>query len=138
MNSAVLFISPHLQDAAALAGMIVSVPLELDHACEVRQARERLLRFSYGAVLTEATLPDGTWLDVLNAVNELASCSALIVTKRSADDLFWAEVLNQGAYDLLAQPFDTGEVRRILSNACAQSTAASSPVARPRFIALAM
>lgn len=118
--------------------MVASVPLELDHASEVRQVRERLKRYSYGAVLTEARLPDGTWLDVLNAVSDLASCSALIVTKRAADDLFWAEVLNQGAYDLLAQPFDAGEVQRILTNACSQSTAASATPAKSRPFTLAV
>jgi two-component system response regulator PilR (NtrC family) len=127
MNSAVLFVSPRIEDAVELAAMLACVPLELSHAAEVKQARERLLHFSYGAVLTEAKLPDGTWMDVLNAVTETAPYSALIVTKSTADDLFWAEVLNQGAYDLLAQPFDAGEVRRILSNACAQSIPASSP-----------
>jgi DNA-binding NtrC family response regulator len=127
MNTAVLFVSPRLEDAVELAGMLACVPLELSHAGEVKQARERLLHFSYGVVLTEARLPDGTWLDVMNAVAESSPCSALIVTKRAADDLFWAEALNRGAYDLLAQPFDAGEVRRILSNACAQSTAPASP-----------
>ena len=46
---------------------------------------------------------------------------------------FWAEALNLGAYDLLAQPFYEPEVRRILSNACSRpsyraSAASAAPV----------
>ena len=45
----------------------------------------------------------------------------VIVTDPQADARFWAEALNLGAYDLLAQPFYAPEVRRILYNACARS-----------------
>ena len=58
------------------------------------------------------------------ALNELGISSVavaateVIVTDPVADAQFWAEALNLGAYDLLAQPFYEPEVRRILSNAC--------------------
>jgi len=38
-------------------------------------------------------------------------------------------VLNMGAYDLIAQPFATAEVQRILSNACARASSAMKAVA---------
>jgi DNA-binding NtrC family response regulator len=41
----------------------------------------------------------------------------LIVTSRLADDELWAEVLNLGGYDVLAQPFDPQEVYRIVFQA---------------------
>jgi DNA-binding NtrC family response regulator len=34
-----------------------------------------------------------------------------------ADGRFWAEAINLGAYDLLAQPFQRGEVRRLTARA---------------------
>ena len=45
----------------------------------------------------------------------------VIVTDPQADACFWAEALNRGAYDLLAQPFYEPEVRRILYNACSRT-----------------
>ena len=39
------------------------------------------------------------------------------VTDAWADARFWAEAINMGAYDLLAQPFHKTEVRRVLSGA---------------------
>ena len=47
----------------------------------------------------------------------------MIVTDPQADACFWAEALNLGAYDLLAQPFYEPEVRRILYNACSRPPA---------------
>ena len=41
----------------------------------------------------------------------------VIVTDPQADGRLWSEVLNQGGYDLLTQPFYAPEVRRILGNA---------------------
>jgi hypothetical protein len=41
----------------------------------------------------------------------------VIVTDPHVTPRLWAEALNLGAYDLLAQPFYEPEVRRILYNA---------------------
>ncbi len=121
MDHVVLFISPHKLHASALARMLAPVSLGLDHALTFKRGVDRLLEKPYGAVLTEAHLSDGNWTDVVRFVYDLPSAPAVLVTDRIADDRFWAEVLNLGAYDLLAQPFDTGEVQRILVHACTQA-----------------
>jgi DNA-binding response OmpR family regulator len=41
----------------------------------------------------------------------------LVVTSRMADEALWAEVLNMGGYDVLAQPLDTEEVTRVIGAA---------------------
>ena len=41
----------------------------------------------------------------------------LIVASRLADERLWAEALNLGAYDVLAKPFDSTEVTRIVGMA---------------------
>ena len=74
-------------------------------------------------ILTEAALPDGKWQDVLHLVRECPRETEVIVTDPQADACFWAEALNLGAYDLLAQPFYEPEVRRILYNACSRPPA---------------
>jgi DNA-binding NtrC family response regulator len=122
MGVAVLFVSPHHADAAAIATILRPTALRLDHAATLQDARRLLFENSYGAILTEAQLPDGAWTDVMELTFEARVFPAVIVTHPLADDRFWAEVLNLGAYDLLAQPFDQGEVRRILSHACAQTS----------------
>jgi DNA-binding NtrC family response regulator len=121
MRSRILSISGHPEDARKLSEMLHALPLILDHAGSVRQARAQLQVQAYDAVLTEAALSDGNWLDVLHLVRESPREMAVIVTDPKADTRLWAEVLNLGAYDLLTQPFDETEVRRILSNACSRS-----------------
>jgi DNA-binding NtrC family response regulator len=121
MRSTVLFVSPHREDAHRLSQMLSQLPLVFDHVPDLQQARAKLLQSHYGVILTEAGLPDGSWLDVLSLARSLAPGGPeVIVTDPYADARFWAEALNLGAYDLLAQPFYESEVRRILYNACSR------------------
>jgi len=120
MEPSVLFISPNSADAKILSEMLAPTALRLDHAGRLEEARNKLANGPYRVVVTEAELPDGVWTDVIELTYEVGVYPAIIVTGCAADDLFWAEVLNLGAYDLLAQPFDEKEVRRILTNACSQ------------------
>jgi DNA-binding NtrC family response regulator len=121
MEFAVLFISPDNAEAESLAEMLRPAGLGLDRAVRLNEARRMLAERSYRAILTEAELPDGLWTDVIDMTYDLGVFPAIIVTRSTADDVFWAEVLNLGAYDLLAQPFDPKEVCRILANACSQA-----------------
>ena len=118
MRPAVLFVSPHSDDANRLSQMLGPLPLVFDHVADLQQARAKLGQRRYPVILTEAGLPDGSWLDVLSLARDAAPVAEVIVTDLHADARFWAEALNLGAYDLLAQPFRELEVRRILSNAC--------------------
>jgi DNA-binding NtrC family response regulator len=124
MRFRILFISGHSEDVRTLSQMLDSLPLVLDHAEGVRQARTHLNKHRYGVVLTDSILPDGNWLDILDLVRQMPSETQLIVTDPQADARFWSEALNMGAYDLLTQPFYEPEVRRILYNACTRSAPA--------------
>jgi DNA-binding NtrC family response regulator len=106
--------------------MLHALPLKLEHVPSLDHARTRLRRQEYDVILTEAALPDGQWLDVLHLVRECPRETEVIVTDPQADARFWAEALNLGAYDLLAQPFYEPEVRRILYNACSRPPSQSS------------
>ncbi|MBZ5726647.1 MAG: response regulator [Acidobacteriia bacterium] len=100
--------------------MLHSLPLAMDHAGTLRQAHAKLQQHDYDVILTEAALPDGQWLDALHLAREHPRDVEVIVTDPQADARLWAEALNLGAYDLLAQPFYEPEVRRILYNACSR------------------
>jgi DNA-binding NtrC family response regulator len=123
MRSRILFVSGHPDDARRLSRMLHSLPLAVDHVETLQQARVKLQQEDYCVILTEAALPDGGWLDALHLARQCPQALKLIVTDPQADARFWAEVLNLGAYDLLAQPFYEPEVQRILSNACARASA---------------
>ena len=115
MYSGVLFVSPYLQDARSLAQMLDDVSLPVVHANSLKDAASMLEIGHFQVVLTEANLEDGTWLDVLKIAR--STNTQLVVTHPWADARFWAEAINLGAYDLLAQPFFPAEVRRVLTSA---------------------
>lgn len=123
MGSGILFVSPHRQDATVVSRMLGSLSVSIEHVADVKQACAKMQNRTYEVILSAANLPDGTWLDVLDLARRIAPHSEVIVTDRDADARFWAEALNLGAYDLIAQPFASGEVQRILGNACAHASA---------------
>lgn len=120
MRSRILFLSGCREDARCLSRMLHALPMGLEHVESLQQARTLLQRQEYDVILTEAKLPDGKWLDVLDLAREIPHRVEVIVTDPQADARFWAEALNLGAYDLLAQPFYEPEVRRILYNVCSR------------------
>ena len=117
MKNSVLFISPSGEDANTLSSMLGSVSISLRRAGDLKEALWKLEAEPFGVVLTEAQLPDGNWTDVLQHLKQSGKRTAVVVTHRFADGQFWAEILELGAYDLLPQPFCSGEVQRILANA---------------------
>jgi len=123
MGSGILFVSPHREDATVVSRMLGSHSVSIEHVADVKQARVKMQSRRYEVILSAANLPDGTWLEVLDLARRLSPHSEVIVTDRNADARFWAEALNMGAYDLIAQPFASGEVQRILGNACAHASA---------------
>lgn len=126
MEFRVLCISVHQEDAQKLSQMLHALPVALEHARTLKQARAKLLSTDYDVILTESAFPTGTWLDVLHLVREAPREVRVIVTDPKADARFWAEALNLGAYDLLTQPFDEQEVRRIMQNACTRVASAGA------------
>ena len=120
MRSRILFVSGRQEDARRLSQMLHSLPMVIRHVETLQQAHTKLQLEEYSVILTEAALPDGRWLDVLRLASECPQELEVIVTDPHADSRLWAEALNLGVYDLLAQPFYEPEVRRILYNACSR------------------
>lgn len=118
MRSRILVLSGSPEDARQLSQMLRGLPLMLEHAESLQHARAKLFEDDFQAILTEASLPDGQWLDVLHLAREYPHQLQVLVTSPQADAALWADALNLGVYDVLAQPFYEPEVRRILTNAC--------------------
>jgi DNA-binding response OmpR family regulator len=89
----------------------------LVQACSRRQAFHCLVNERVQVVIAESQLPDGDWKNVLAELDRLPSPPNLIVASHLADDRLWAEVLNIGGYDVLAQPFEAEELRRVVASA---------------------
>jgi DNA-binding NtrC family response regulator len=77
----------------------------------------RLRQMQVPIVICERDFEGASWKALLEQAALLPDPPYLIVASRLADEYLWAEALNLGAYDVLAKPFDTGEVLRVLSSA---------------------
>ncbi len=66
-------------------------------------------------VICDRELPDGDWKHVVRRVRTLNNAPAAIVTSLAWDDRLWADVRNQGGYDVLMKPYDGEEVLRTIA-----------------------
>ncbi|MGA9626365.1 MAG: response regulator [Bryobacteraceae bacterium] len=113
------------EDHASLEGILQCSQCDLSPTCNLKlnacpnlaSALKALRKLRVPVVVCESDLHPGTWREVLEELRTLPDPPYLIVTSRVADERLWAEALNLGAYDVLAQPFDVMEVTRIVSMA---------------------
>ena len=91
-------------------------------ACDCSEARE-ILKTKPGVhvVITDVTLPDGDWGSVLEVVRQGQANAEDVVCSRLPELAPWCEILQRGAYDLLVEPHQREEVRRIIEGAAARS-----------------
>jgi DNA-binding response OmpR family regulator len=115
---AALIVSPSGEDHRALTEILRPAGWRVECASSYAQAARYLERQETPVVIAACDLPDGNWKTVLNLLTRMALPPKLIVTAKLADDRLWAEVLNLGGFDVLAQPFCRGEVTRSVGHAC--------------------
>jgi PleD family two-component response regulator len=90
----------------------------LFEARDRRRALQCLERNAVQVVVAESEVPNWNWRKVLADLRQLLPVTPqLVVTSRIADDSLWAEVLNVGGYDVLAQPLERDEVERVIASA---------------------
>jgi DNA-binding response OmpR family regulator len=68
-------------------------------------------------VLTKKAVRDWSWKSLLADLRRLVRPPQLIVTSHLSDEMLWAEALNWGAYDVLAEPLHREEVERVIASA---------------------
>jgi DNA-binding NtrC family response regulator len=70
-----------------------------------RQARTLLrTRPPVDVVITDVTLADGNWSDVLREVVDTGTDTNVVVHASSPDAILWSEVLWRGVYVMLTEP----------------------------------
>jgi DNA-binding NtrC family response regulator len=113
----VLLISPYDEDHQHLAGILKHSNWQQHGVRLQREAFDFLRENITPVVICESELPDGTWQDVLSQFSRMPCPPLLVVTSRMADDRLWSEVLNLGAYNVLAKPLHMKEVFHVAGTA---------------------
>ena len=76
-------------------------------------------------VITDVSLSDGNWSDIFRYLVDNGIHASVVVSSNLADERLWSEVLWRGAYDVLVEPYEPGEVRRIVEGALRAATSGS-------------
>ncbi len=117
-NLTVLAIFPGDEDQMSLSRILAHSSWNLTLLRNFRETQIALRKALPGVVISDSSLSDGhCWRDLLYEIENMEDPPLLIVADRLADDRLWAEVLNLGAHDLLAKPFDKREVLHVVSTA---------------------
>lgn len=95
------------------------------HAQSARTAADgcRIMRKTpVPVIVANCDLKNRCWKDVWRAISKLAAYPRprLIVAADATDEGFWAEVVEVGAYDIIARPFDAKEVLWVVTDAWSQ------------------
>ena len=102
----------------SLSALLESVDAEVVSAATCREARVKLQgSSSIAVVITDATLPDGNWCDLLGCVCAACAESRFIVVSEVVDEHLKAEATWRGVFDLLAEPCDMEEAKRVVEAA---------------------
>ena len=86
--------------------------LFLSRSC--RDACRQLKEHQIGVVVTDKELPDGDWKCLSAAAAHCPVRVPVVVTHCFSEVDALTEILDAGAYDVLAKPFDESEVRQVL------------------------
>ncbi len=108
----VLAVSPLHEDRSSLRGIVSHSSWRLYEADSLSASLAILQQHNIAVVFCESELLPGTYIDLLEHITAKPKPPSLIVASRLADERLWAEALNLGAWDVLAKPFDRGEVLR--------------------------
>ena len=64
-------------------------------------------------VVTDTTLEDANWSDVVRAVVDQGDItSVVVVAAASVDEVLWSEAMWRGVHDILIEPYNHAEPRR--------------------------
>ena len=89
------------------------LPIEdCKEACRVLQTNPYV-----EVILTGPTLPDGSWGDLVAEAARCRSRAKTVICMRTADPRLWIDVLEGGAFDVLVEPYQPEEVKRIVQAA---------------------
>jgi len=107
-----------------LVDALESCGIEVLPVCDCNEARRTLeTKPPVQVVITDSALPDGNWRRVLEIVAQECANIEVVVSLRLGDSTLWLDVLEQGGYDVLVEPYQHEEIRRIVEAAVARSHA---------------
>ncbi len=105
------------EDRNRLTELLQSLHVDVLVHKSLATLRRSLLGDEVNLVITDVTLPDGNWVEVLRLAVEASSSPGILVHSRVINDRLWSEVLWRGAYDMLIAPYSSKDGCRVIESA---------------------
>jgi len=117
-STTALVVHQNSETLAALKGALERHGMRIIHA-ESREQASRILGGKNPAplVFTDTQLPDGTWADILTEPTRATQPVNVIVVARVVDTRFYVKVIETGAFDFLAPPFEATDLAYVVRSA---------------------
>jgi DNA-binding NtrC family response regulator len=112
-----LMVGIHNEDRTLVHDICQKAGYRLLEVSNRRRAIACMVRNHIRVVITVKDGADWDWKGLLGDLRMFTPAPELIVASRNADDRLWAEALNVGAYDVLAQPLVRDEAERVIAAA---------------------
>ena len=113
----VLLVMPR-ECSPLLLKVLKSLDVDVLAVEDCQQARELLQTHpAVDVIIIQVTLADGNWCDLFRYLVDRSSHASVVVSSPQADERLWSDVLWRGAYDLLVEPYESGEVCRVVEGA---------------------
>lgn len=116
-TSQILVISSELGNRRALVEILNRERWETTCASTVNEFEELFPTRQLALVFCERQLRDGTYRDVLRTIRARNTSLRMVVTSRLADWDEYLEVLEEGAFDLIATPCRSADVNWVIHRA---------------------
>jgi DNA-binding NtrC family response regulator len=111
----IMLVSPLESDHVALRRILSRSNWRLHSAFLREEAVTLMRRQSIPVVICVEDSRDRTWEALLDEAVIIPGGPRVVVSSHLADNHLWAEVLQAGAYDFLAMPWEPREVLRVIS-----------------------
>ncbi len=113
-----LIVHQNSDTLATLKGALERQGMTIVHAQSRAQAKRMLGGMNPAPlVFTDTQLPDGTWADILALAQKAKLPVNVIVVARVVDTRFYVEVIETGAFDFLAPPFNATDLAYVVRSA---------------------
>lgn len=109
----VLAATPNDRHYQALETAISGTGWALFQSRNIVEALSSVINHQIEVIFTDCHLPDGSWREMIQALQACRNAPRVIVFSAHADDRLWMEVLHCGGYDLVATPFNREEISRV-------------------------
>lgn len=91
--------------------------MEAISCTSVQEARVLLPDPTFSLIFCEDTLPDGTYLDLLNVMGRPLKTRMVLISPSSQVEEKYQEAVNSGVFDVIASPCRTSDVQWVLIRA---------------------